>query len=197
MRYKRVGFDYDDVLVDFWQTALPILNEYFGTRVTRDMLNDYAKAPQFFGVDFLEFTRAISKLRVLEQLQPIPGAAEAVQAFRDAGYEITVITSRGWHPKGYIMTRHHMEEHRIAYDSLQIKCGGLTKADYIEGQLDLYVDDLPQNLSDVLAAGKARNLALINQGWNAGDTSFGRFAHVSDVFDHFVGQAKHPERALA
>lgn len=196
MQYKRVGFDYDDVLVDFWQTALSILNEYFGTRVTRDMLNDYAKAPQIFGVDFLEFTNAISRTRILEQLQPIPRAVETVQAFREAGCEIAVITSRGWHPEGYVMTRNHMEEHRIAYDSLQIKCDGLTKADYIEGQLDLYVDDLPKNLSDVQAAGKARNLALIDQNWNSDDTSFGRFAHISDVFDHFVGRAISPARAL-
>ncbi|HLN60319.1 MAG TPA: hypothetical protein VK464_02120 [Symbiobacteriaceae bacterium] len=82
---------------------------------------------------------------------PVPGAAEALGALRQAGHELVVVTARTPRMRG--MTEAWLAYHSIAVDGLHFLEGG-SKAPLARAEgLDLLVEDAPHNALAVAEAG--------------------------------------------
>lgn len=183
---RKIGLDVDDVICDFWGTATDIFNHKYKVNALKSDFTTYSSVLDVYSITYPEFVKTIVDEGIFEQMKPYKGIPEVVQRLKDSGSDITLITSRGFHPNSLEVTRAFFKLWNIPYDSLYIKHPGKTKADYIDGSLDLFVDDLPSNLIDLKASGKVANLALISQPWNATEKRFERHSHLKDVYNRHL-----------
>ena len=104
---KAVLFDWDNTLVDSWSVIQDALNHTLGafdkplwsldetrTRVRKSMRDSF---PKLFGDDWEKagqvFYQRFEEIHV-ERLQPLPGAADMLAAFRDAGLYMGVVSNK-------------------------------------------------------------------------------------------------------
>jgi uncharacterized HAD superfamily protein len=177
----RIGLDIDDVIADFWQIALPTFNKKFGVNARKEDFSKFDAMKWVYKISYAEFVATIISDQIFEQMIPYDGVPEVVQGYREAGAEIILVTSRGFHPHAYQLTKDFLDRHDVPFDKLHIKREGHTKDQYLDGQVDIFVDDLPENLIHIERSGKARRLAMIHQPWNTGDDQFPRFDHLGTV----------------
>lgn len=186
---EEVGFDVDDVIGDFWDTAIPAFNKKYRRNASRQDFVTFTSVLSIYDITLLEFERTVVEEGILEMIEPYPGTPEVVQKFKSAGSNITFITSRGFHPDAYNVTANFFRHWDIPFDHLYIKEQGKTKADYLKCRLDLFVDDLPKNLVDLRESGKVNNLALIHQLWNREEKGFSRYRHLREVYQRFLNKS--------
>ena len=105
--------------------------------------------------------------RTLEICQPEPGAAAATQALGRLGFNVLIITARGWHPRGETLTRDWLNDHKIHHDELAVVPLGSNKLEALSPthKVALAVDDHPSHVAQYRQAG-IRAL-LMDRPWNA------------------------------
>jgi hypothetical protein len=105
--------------------------------------------------------------RTLESCRPEPGAVAATGALKDLGFEIAIVTARGWHPRAEAITRDWLGEHGIRHDHLRIVPLGANKLEALAPfrRIALAVDDHPDHVRRYLRAGIPA--LLMDRPWNA------------------------------
>jgi 5'(3')-deoxyribonucleotidase len=106
--------------------------------------------------------------RTLESCRPEPGAQAATRGLSKLGFEIAIVTARGWHPRAEAVTRHWLDKHGIRYDHLSIVSLGSNKLGALTPfrRIALAVDDHPDHVRRYQQAGIPA--ALMDRPWNAG-----------------------------
>jgi len=178
---KRIGLDADDVLFDFWGTAIPVFNRKFGMNVSKDAFHKFDSVCPVFDITPQEFLQIIIDEGVLERMEPYPGVPEFVQRLKNDGHHVSIVTSRAYHPGAHRVTTESLDRCGIPFNQLHIKENGKTKSDYLDRPVDIFVDDLPDNLVDIKSSGKARRLALITQPWNTKVDDFERYRCLTEL----------------
>lgn len=180
-RRVRIGLDIDDVIADFWEAGIPIFNKKYGVDAKKEDFDQFDAMSRVYNITYQDFLDTIINENMFERMKPYSGVPEVVQGYREAGAEVIMVTSRGFHPNAFDLTKEFLDRHEIPFDQLHIKASGRTKDEYIDGAIDIFVDDLPDNLIDIKLSGKARRLAMIHQPWNTGVDDFPRFDHLGHV----------------
>lgn len=164
----HVVSDLDDVLGDFWQTVLPAMNERFGKECTKDMFTEYNKFADHYEIGFDDFTNFLVEGKLLEQIKPHNHMIEVMNHCKRNGANVTVISSRSFHPNAYKITSEWLERHKVPHDDLYITGGDVKKSDVVN-RVDIVYDDHHKHLDDFVQSGVLRKLGtavLVDQPWN-------------------------------
>lgn len=144
-----VGFDVDEVLANLRDGLARQMTTRFGKDLDWRQWHDYS----FFlpHMSQQEFYGMIMEDRLLEQCQPEPGAVGFLNSLKQAGFNIALITSRGFHPNAHSLTKDWLETHEFDVDFLHVVPHGQGKSDVVLGLPNVlaYVDDYLGHLDDI------------------------------------------------
>ncbi|KAA1425311.1 hypothetical protein FE697_005490 [Mumia zhuanghuii] len=158
MRKLRVGFDVDEVLYPWVETFRHHLHTTQGWTV--DRMPDptrYAFGPEW-GIaeerEFLDHAVAAARSGLLHSYgAPIAGASEVTRRLVDAGHTVHIVTARRYDDSYGVndvlmsSTRRWLDQHGIAFTTLDFE------TDKTAVPTDVYIDDRPENVDAICAAG--------------------------------------------
>ena len=145
----HIVYDMDDVLADFWKTALPLLNKEFGKDIKRSDFTAYNSFVTDYGIsssDFLDFVANKVPLIDLDVNTPFQHLINAQYAH---GHVITIITSRDYITDADLITREWLAKNSIPFHNLYIS-GKTKKSDFLVSGADIAYDDHHANIDDYL-----------------------------------------------
>lgn len=190
---KPFAVDIDDVIGDLKNALYSSLSRRFPQVQPPENWTSFNIAG-LYGITIEEFLDAIIEDELLSSIPLAEGALEALNALKDSGRPIVLITSRGYHPDGYAVTKAWLEHLGVPFHDLLIVPEGSTKAQaaatkYPNGFLYM-MDDYPKNLDDMKAAGLVSHTILIDQPWNQDRQDFKQGVSRFDSLLSFVQQLK-------
>lgn len=143
---------------------------------------DYFKT---IGMTIDQFLDGHIEFNILQNATIYEGVAVAISYARENGYEVAIVTSRGFHPDGENITREWFKKHNCDVDHMVLVGIHETKVNALKslGNVAAYIDDYLPHLEDIAASDLDINLFLMDQPWNCEDTQFNRIFSVSDYID--------------
>lgn len=162
----RVGFDLDGVLYNFGDSVKRYLDHVGQSDVwksgpTPEPYWDFYKDWGWTSKQFVDFCNEGADAGFIFQGPAREGASEAVNAIKEMGHTIHIVTDRGFGScpsVSHSATSRWLREHNIPYDSLTFT------ADKTVVRLDYMIEDKLENY-DALEKSGVRTY-LINRAWN-------------------------------
>lgn len=160
--------DIDDVVGMLGATLNNVLNEKFGVNIPFD---DYEEYDYFkkYGMCKDAFFELIGSNDFFSSLPFECGAIDALKRIKASGFEINMVTSRGFLSNAEEITSSWLEAGGAKIDRLIVVPTGRSKSsEYkkIGRHFDYIFDDLPENISDAIESRIVDGFALINKPWN-------------------------------
>jgi len=172
---KPIYVDLDDVLCETARFFLTVVERDFGKQVPYDKLTDFdiGTACGLEPLEREELYRRVHEPDALLKLAAIEGAAEKLNQWRDAGYEIAIVTGRP--PESYEPSLEWLARNRIPYDSFFLVDKYKRYTNRQENTLSLKAfssrrfswaveDSLP--MANFLASRMDTPVTLLNRPWN-------------------------------
>jgi 5'-nucleotidase len=160
-----LGVDLDGVCAEHTLAFRTIVAERMGVdEATLPLERSWGFSEWGFGPgDFEDHHKhAVIERRMFRDLEPMPGAADALWRLSDAGIWIRIITHRlyvNWgHKTAVADTVHWLDQHQIPYRDLCF----LGAKPQVEA--NLYIDDSPDNVTELRAAGN--DVIIYDQPYN-------------------------------
>lgn len=165
---KKIILDLDDVTINMGEVLTPAMNDYTGMNLCMSMWHTYNITDHYPMVDQRKFADIVVNYNLFERAQPFEGAIEATHRLKRLGYDIHVVTSRGFHPDALNLTQSWLSEHDAAFDDLHIVPDGATKSSVYGkvGNFDFIVDDHVGNIYDAIDSKLVKRMVVITQPWN-------------------------------
>ncbi len=85
--------DMDDTIEQLLKTWVSRANEKYGRNVTLDEITDWNVAAPYPGISKKEICKITYEPGFWSSIEPMPGAAEALKHFMDAGHEVFIVTA--------------------------------------------------------------------------------------------------------
>lgn len=141
----RIGLDLDGVIVNSIPRWIEVLNREAGTCHRPGELPETHHTPELAAIsDRNEIEMAILP-------GPMPGAAQALRQFKEAGHTLVVVTARAPRLRG--LTEAWLAYHGMPVDALHF-LEGAPKAPVVRDEgLDLFVEDTPRHALAIAEAG--------------------------------------------
>lgn len=196
-----LALDFDFVIASIGEGSLRACSALSGITHVDSYWGRYDMFREY-GLTIDEYLKALIDHRVLETANILPGASNALTLAREHGFDVAVITARGFHPEGESITLAWAERHGIHIDQLHLVEAEGSKAHIIKSMRNVvaYVDDLPGHLCDLRSAGVDVPLFLMDQPWNKDCSDFPRVTsllqYVQVVFD-LQEKNNHSHRKIA
>lgn len=160
----KIGLDLDGVVYDFTESLRYYVVTHKG--LVREKLTD-AQCWDFFthqwGWTLQEFlshaAEGVDAGVIFKYGEPLPGSLEGIQALRDSGHTIHVVTDRKFGNLSKHNTVEWLDQFNIQYESITFA------ADKTVLDLDVFIDDRDKNYWDLTEVGK--RCLLFNQPWNS------------------------------
>lgn len=193
-----IAFDCDGVLGDLVPGLCRICQKISGIAVEPSDWVTY-DCHLSLGITSQDFFNAHITEGLLESTLVRDGVAHAVSDARNKGFDIAIITARGFHPNGEAITRAWLKKEGIEFDHLYLVDIHETKIQAIQslqsiGNVVAYVDDYLPHLHS-LANHKEVDveLFLMDQPWNQDDAIFNRVASVAEYVERSIAQYQKPD----
>lgn len=151
---KWAVFDMDDVLTDFAQSSCDTLVKLGYPNIPVSSWQNYNINDTYGLSSHKEFIDILISENILSNSNLKVDAFDTLNAFKDAGFNIGILTARGWHPQAEKVTQEYIEEHNLPIDKVVIAGhhyqGKLFYADQFlnSGTISCYVDDSPKHIKD-------------------------------------------------
>lgn len=171
-----VYLDFDDVLCETARGLASLAGDLFGTQVPfENILSfDLERAFRIGRAQWVTLMEAAHRPAFLGALEPVPGAAGVVRAWRSAGYRIAIVTGRP--PDTRDASARWLEANAIPFDELLIvdkyrrhspsdRDGSLTLEALRDREFCLAVDDAPEMIR-FLAEHMSMPVAVFERPWN-------------------------------
>lgn len=160
-----IVLDLDDVLANLRETLYRVLLTATGVDLPWRQWPHY-DLRKLYAIEEIPLQALLKRERALESCEPEPGAAAATRALRAQGYQVRIITARGWHPDAERLTRHWLAQHGIEHDTLAVVPLTGDKVAMIEdrSQVVLAVDDHPRYIDGYRQAGIPA--VVVDRPWN-------------------------------
>ena len=169
---ELVGFDLDDVLMDFNSGLCIFHNTWYGTSLTRDDIISY-HLEDIWRCNREECVRRVGEFylsREHEEMRPVLGASEVVQELQDNGAGVVVVTSRpesAAAPTRLLLEKHfptlvdsvHFANH-FFHEEVKVTKGEICQKLGVE----IFADDAPFHSEDVALVTRAS--LLFDAPWN-------------------------------
>ncbi|MFY0656289.1 MAG: hypothetical protein JXR12_06035 [Neptunomonas phycophila] len=167
--------DMDEVVADTLPPILAQLNALEGTSVPEEDITNY-DFTNFFNTTHEQIHDIFRDHNILETVEPLSGAIDALIKLRKLGYKIHIVTARAWHPNGMHMTMDWLEKHGAPYDSVSVSMGQTqTKSEvykYVSDRFAYIVDDGLHNITDAIDSGIVDEVVVISAPWNTSTDTF-------------------------
>jgi uncharacterized HAD superfamily protein len=174
----RVYVDFDDVLCETAQALMGLLERMFRRRVRFESIWSFDLSESFgLGPEELaSFMVAAHAPEVIEAIEPMEGAAEALRRWIRSGIEVCIVTGRP--PSTEAASRQWLKRHKMPCLRLMfvdkysrefpLHCGpgAITLDRLVRMEFSLAVDDAPMML-DFLAKRMAMPVVVFDRPWNA------------------------------
>lgn len=178
--------DIDDTLADMRSMICSVLNEHCDKELHWSNWNSF-RVEELYGISYHDFFDLLKRNSVIENIRPHAESVEFMRNLKHAGYHITLLTARAWHPKSKEVTTRWLGEHGIVYDNLVVcnveddkselvsllyKGAAFTVDDsvthcrsYVKNPdiKDVFVYDMPWNKCQVLDSSRAKRIDNLNQ----------------------------------
>ena len=167
MKAMTIVLDLDDVLANLRDSLYRTLSRASGVKLHWRHWRSYDLCEHYPTV-CNRLDEILVDDRTLESCRPEPGAVAATRALAELGFEIAIVTARGWHPKAEAVTRDWLDEHGIQYDHLSIVSLGGSKLEALKRfrRITLAVDDHPDHVRRYDMVGIPA--LLMDRPWNVG-----------------------------
>jgi 5'(3')-deoxyribonucleotidase len=158
--------DLDDVLANLRESLYRTLHRTTGIDHHWSRWNHY-DLTQHYGMEKDALHDILKLERALESCLPEPNAAETTRQLAELGFEIAIVTARGWHAGAAELTRLWLQEHRIHHDHLAVVALGGNKLEVLTPfrEIAFAVDDHPNNIRRYDSVGIAS--LMVDMPWNA------------------------------
>lgn len=115
---STIYVDFDDVLCETGRGFMKVLEQEFGKRIEFEAIVSYDLGRSFdLEPDALErFMTLAHRDEVLIDLEPIPGAVEALHDWAQAGYRVEIVTGRP--PAASDVSRRWLERYGVPHETL-------------------------------------------------------------------------------
>ncbi|MEX0700429.1 MAG: hypothetical protein WD354_11930 [Acidimicrobiia bacterium] len=159
----RLGIDLDGVVADFNRGWIDRYNRQYGTELPFDAVQSWDAIPHLthfedMGV-FWDWARDHDGHTLFHHLETYPGALEALEALDRVGHDIVILTTK---PDWAISdTYTWLGEHRIKTREVHIL------EDKWRVDCDVYLDDAPHNLRNLVAKRPDRVVCRFVRPWNS------------------------------
>ena len=190
----QVVLDLDDVQADLFRCMRHALNGYTGLDRTPAHFNTFNITEVYPGLQMDEFFNLLICDKILENLKPLEGAAEATRTMKSAGLTINVVTARDWHPEGKNLSIDWLERHGFVFDRLEVTCPNISKEVAYRkfgAQFELIADDHMKNINHAIDSKLFKRVAVIDKPWNRWETGFEahgqRYSSLLDVALELAG----------
>jgi 5'(3')-deoxyribonucleotidase len=160
-----IVLDLDDVLANLRESLYQILTSATGVDLHWQYWTHYDLRQHYRLVDN-HLDKILIDAQVLENCQPEPGAEKITQLLSNLGFEVAIITARGWHPHAEAITHSWLQSQNIFHDHLHVVPLGGNKLDVFTKLQDVVmaVDDHPDNIARY--HGKGIFSLLMDRPWN-------------------------------
>lgn len=161
-----IVLDLDDVLANLRESLYQTLLRSHG--VDRHWRHwGHYDLTRHYQIGNAELDALLIREGALEACEPEPGAAQMTHAIAELGFELAIVTARGWHPRGEAVTRAWLDAQGIHFDHLAVVALGGNKLDALKpfAKVELAVDDFPANIKRYHGAGIPA--LMVDRPWNA------------------------------
>lgn len=160
-----IVLDLDDVLANLRESLYQILTSATGVDLHWQYWTHYDLRQHYRLVEN-HLDKILIDAQVLEHCQPEPGAEKITQLLRNLGFQVAIVTARGWHPQAKAITHSWLQSQNIFYDHLHVVPLGGNKLDVFAELQDVVmaVDDHPDNITRYDANGIFS--LLMDRPWN-------------------------------
>ena len=164
----KIVLDCDDVLSNAREPFAEVISHLVQRTVSHTEWEQWDDLIHQNDLTFDDLTPRVLETNVLENMDPEHGAAVVTNMLKLLGFEIIILTARGFHPDGHKITEDWCHQHKIKFDEIIVVHPDDCKAEKIKdlGEVFIYVDD---NGSHVAAAGVLDNVEhaiVMNMPWN-------------------------------
>jgi 5'(3')-deoxyribonucleotidase len=179
---NNVAWDLDDTICNLRVPMMQALNLYTGKAIDWKDWSGH-NLEEIYEITSDEFVQILIDGNVIERANPVPRIKEVLDALKDKGFNIHIITARGWHPNGMAITEQWFNENKLPFDSINIVPLGGSKADIMDkiGNIKYLIDDNVNNCKEVISRGY--DAYLIPMPWNT-DSGLKRLSTVEEVLTH-------------
>lgn len=178
---KTIVFDLDDTLANLKDPMVDCLNSLTGKNLQSSDLFKF-DTTDIYGITNQDFFNCLINNDILDNLEPFIETRTLLTDLLKNDYNITIITSRAYHPDAFEVTKNWFAKYEIPYSRIIISEHGKKKSDYVtkEENVILFIDDRIENCEDFIASRKAYNVRLFDAPWNQ-QSSIARVANLSEV----------------
>lgn len=191
-RYEgyRAAIDLDDCMASMREPLHHMLNEESGLQLH---WSDWEKlhVESLYGVTSDRFFELALQERLIERMEPHAEAVEFMTRLADAGIHATVLTARGWHPRGLTVTEGWLRNWGIPFTEVVV-CGVQdVKADYIQDmdKLLFTVDDSSRHCNQYSSgANKPEYVFAYEMPWTLDlDGNVIKIQNLMEIMQHIEG----------
>ncbi|CAH7359742.1 conserved hypothetical protein [Vibrio chagasii] len=168
--------DLDDVTAHFGEYISSRLSMRSGVKCG---IEDYLtyEFNKYHDLGYDDFIDEVIISEAFRVIQPISGSIEALAKFRELGYKVRIVTSRGAFKNALKDTTNWLNLHGATYDSIDVVNPNVeSKSDiyrkYKHEGIAALIDDASHNLYDALATGYVSQAICITKPWNKDESRF-------------------------
>lgn len=181
----KIVLDCDDVLSNAREPFAEVVSHLVERTVSHEEWDKWDALIHQNDLTFEQLTPRVVETNVLENMDPEKGAAVVTNMLKKLGYEIIILTARGFHPNGHKITENWCNVHNITFDEIIVVGPHECKSETIKGlgDIHIYVDD---NGSHIAAADQLDNVEhaiIMNMPWNQHDDHDHRIDKLSQILE--------------
>lgn len=187
MTKKIAILDLDDTLANMKVHIHRILTEFRSDTPCHTEWNVFG-VERRMGISWEDIQQRIIDQDVLSQMIPHDGAVSFTHGLKNLGYDVMVMTARGWHPDAYKITSRWLQKYGFNVDELNIVPITACKSDVInkcQRARDgvLFLDDRHEHCKAVIDNTNVKNVLLFEQPWNTGIDGIKRVNNYSQIIN--------------
>lgn len=167
MKQKNVVFDLDDTLLDFKTQIMNSIHQ------EHDMYHHWSTWKDYnlfktYDLTSKQLRDTWVKHKCIQNADVFPYARQVLIEAKERGFNVVLVTARGWHPNGDKLTAEWLKRYDMPYDDLVVTMPGQNKMKSLTGydSFEFGIDDHVRNCVDFRESGKFKKVYLINAPWN-------------------------------
>lgn len=181
---KTCIFDLDDTLGNLREPMQKVLDKYTKKSIPWQNWNQF-NITDLYDISLENLFDSIIDSKILSTMEPYENSLKTLTALKDAGHKIVIITSRGYHPEAYDVTKEWFERAGLPYDRIHVSSHTIRKSYYanIYDNVIMAVDDNIENCDDFLNNSKIETTLLMDMPWNVTNADHKRIHDIGQVFE--------------
>lgn len=165
---RDIIIDLDDVIADAAPEFKITFDRFTGTNIPVSSWTTYNFIDQYPTLDIDTIVMLMVGDKILERCKPINKAIESVQALKQYGYNIHIVTSRGLHPNAFNVSKQWLDMYNVPYDTLSVTNYGSLKSTSYNKISTCFAYMFDDNIANIADAGRNNVITpiLISQPWS-------------------------------